>query len=151
MLEIMRDSRSGPMGVMAICGVLLLKVTALAAVPSPLRPAAIMLMPLAGRTALTVSLTLLPYARSEGGLAGVFRPSRFQGLLAVALLTFGAWLLQGTPGLATAAACLAVMLLLVAWSKRKIGGFTGDTLGATCEVTELVPALVAATLAFANV
>jgi len=143
MLEIMRDSRSGPMGVMAISGLLLLKVAALAAAPLPLRPAAIILMPMAGRTALTVNLNLLPYARSEGGLAGVFRPSRLQGLLAVALLTGSAWLLQGYSGLITAAASVAVMLLLAAYCKGKIGGFTGDTLGATCEVTELVPALVA--------
>jgi adenosylcobinamide-GDP ribazoletransferase len=146
MLEIMRDSRSGPMGVMAISGLLLLKSVTLSAVPAPLRPAAIVLMPLAGRTALTVNLTLLPYARSEGGLAGVFRPTRRQGLLAVALLTVGAWLLQGNPGLITAAASLVVMGLLTAWSKSKIGGFTGDTLGATCEVTELIPAMVAAAL-----
>jgi adenosylcobinamide-GDP ribazoletransferase len=150
MLEIMRDSRSGPMGVMAICTLLLLKVTTLAAVPAPLRPATIVLMPLAGRTALSVSLATLPYARDNGGLAGVFRSTRRQGLLAVALLTSCAWLLQGVPGLVTAAASLAVILLLAAWSKEKIGGFTGDTLGATCEITELIPALVAAALGFGN-
>ena len=147
MLEIMRDSRSGPMGVMAICGLLLLKVTTLAAVPAPLRPATIVLMPLAGRTALTVSLAALPYARPGGGLAGVFRSTRRQALLAGALLTGSAWLLQGAAGLVTAAASLAAILLLAAYSKRKIGGFTGDTLGAACELTELIPALVAAALA----
>jgi adenosylcobinamide-GDP ribazoletransferase len=151
MLEIMRDSRSGPMGVMAICTLLLLKVTTLAAVPAPLRPATIMLMPLAGRTALSVSLATLPNARGNGGLAGVFRSTRRQGLLAVALLTGCAWLLQGSAGLITAAASLAVILLLAAYCKAKIGGFTGDTLGATCEVTELIPALVAAALAFGNI
>lgn len=151
MLEIMRDSRSGPMGVMAICGVLLLKTSALAAVPPPLRLPAIVLMPIAGRTALTLHLAVLPYARSEGGLAGVFRPTRGPGILAVALLTGSAWLLLGHRGLITAAASLAVMLLLAVYSKFKIGGFTGDTLGAACEMTELVPALVAAALAFGRI
>ena len=33
-------------------------------------------------------------------------------------------------------------LLLSAYAQRKIGGWTGDTLGATCEVVEIVPALV---------
>lgn len=148
MLEIMRDSRSGPMGVMAIGGLLLLKVTALAAVPASLRPATIVLMPLAGRTALSVTLATLPYARGDGGLAGVFRPTRHQGPLAAALLIGGAWLLQGSAGLATAGVSLMVILLLTVYSKKKIGGFTGDTLGATCEITELIPALVAAALAF---
>ncbi len=151
MLEIMRDSRSGPMGVTAITGVLLLKTAALAAVPSPLRPVTIVLMPLAGRTALTVHLALLPYARSGGGLAGVFRPTRMQGLLAATLLIGSAWLFQGKPGLFTAAISLSIMLLLAVYSQKKIGGFTGDTLGAACEVTELVPALAAAALAFGGI
>lgn len=151
MLEIMRDSRSGPMGVTAITGVLLLKTAALAAVPSPLRPVTIVLMPLAGRTALTVHLALLPYARSRGGLADVFRPTRMQGLLAATLLIGSAWLLQGKPGLFTAAISLSIMLLLAVYSQKKIGGFTGDTLGAACEVTELVPALAAAALAFGGI
>ena len=151
MLEIMRDSRSGPMGVMAICGLLLLKVTTLAAVPAPLRMTTIVLMPLAGRTALTVSLAVLPYARTTGGLAEVFRPTLRTGLITAVLLTGSAWLLQGTSGLITAGASLSVILLLAAYSKRKIGGFTGDTLGATCELTELTPALVAAALAFGGI
>ncbi len=44
----------------------------------------------------------------------------------------------------SAAASMAVALLLALYGQRKIGGYTGDTLGATCEVVELVPALVAA-------
>jgi adenosylcobinamide-GDP ribazoletransferase len=148
MLEIMRDSRSGPMGVMAICGLLLLKVTTLAAVPAPWRMTTIVLMPLAGRTALTVSLAVLPYARTTGGLAEVFRPTLRTGLITAVLLSGSAWLLQGPSGLITAGASLAVILLLAAYSKGKIGGFTGDTLGAACELTELIPALVAAALAF---
>lgn len=151
MLEIMRDSRSGPMGVMAICGLLLLKVTTLAAVPAPLRMTTIVLMPLAGRTSLTVSLAVLPYARSTGGLAEVFRPTLRVGLITAVLLTGSAWLLQGPPGLVTGGASLSAILLLAAYSKRKIGGFTGDTLGATCELTELIPALVAAALAFGGI
>ncbi len=151
MLEIMRDSRSGPMGVMAICALLLLKVTTLATVPAPLRMTTIVLMPLAGRTALTVSLAVLPYARSTGGLAKVFRPSLRMGLITAVLLTGAGWLLQGYPGLLAAGGALLGTLLLAAYSKRKIGGFTGDTLGATCELIELAPALVAAAWAFGRI
>ena len=122
------------------------EVTTLAAVPAPWRMTTIVLMPLAGRTALTVSLAVLPYARSTGGLAEVFRPTLRVGLITAVLLTGSAWLLQGPPGLITGGASLSVILLLAAYSKRKIGGFTGDTLGATCELTELIPALVACAL-----
>jgi adenosylcobinamide-GDP ribazoletransferase len=144
MLEIMHDSRSGPMGVMAIGAMLLLKTVTLASVPTPLRFSTIVLMPLAGRTALTVSLAATPYARRTGGLAGVFRPGGVHPLLAAAILMAAGWMLQGHAGLLAAMASLAVTLLLAGYSKRKIGGFTGDTLGATCELTELIPALVSA-------
>jgi adenosylcobinamide-GDP ribazoletransferase len=53
-------------------------------------------------------------------------------------------MLQSHAGLIAAMASLTVTLLLAGYSKRKIGGFTGDTLGATCELTELIPALVSA-------
>ncbi|MEJ2200959.1 MAG: adenosylcobinamide-GDP ribazoletransferase, partial [Desulfuromonadaceae bacterium] len=106
MLEIMRDSRSGPMGVMAICSLLLLKTVTLAAVPAPLRISTLVLMPLAGRTALTLSLTTLPYARQDGGLAGVFHPERWQALLAAVVLPAAGWLLQGLTGLVTAVVAL---------------------------------------------
>ncbi|ABA87745.1 cobalamin-5'-phosphate synthase [Syntrophotalea carbinolica DSM 2380] len=146
MLEIMRDSRSGPMGIMAICGLLLLKTVTLAAVPEPLRTSTLVLMPLAGRASLTVSLTALPYARTTGGLAGVFSTDGIQALLAATALMAGGWLLQSYTGLIAAMAALAGTLLLAAYSKKKIGGFTGDTLGATCELVEFIPALVAAAL-----
>jgi adenosylcobinamide-GDP ribazoletransferase len=42
------------------------------------------------------------------------------------------------------AACMAVVLVLSAHVYRKIGGATGDTLGAVCEIIEVVPALVLA-------
>jgi adenosylcobinamide-GDP ribazoletransferase len=144
MLEIMRDSRSGPMGVMAICSLLLLKTATLAAVPASLRISTLILMPLAGRTALTVSLSALPYARRTGGLAGIFHPAGWQALVAAAVLMAAGSLLQGYSGLVAAMASLGATLQLAAYSKKKIGGFTGDTLGATCELTELIPVLVAA-------
>jgi adenosylcobinamide-GDP ribazoletransferase len=45
-----------------------------------------------------------------------------------------------------AAAGFAVLLTLIFsfFCKRKIGGFTGDTLGAACEIAEVAPALIAA-------
>jgi cobalamin synthase len=40
--------------------------------------------------------------------------------------------------------CMALTLLLSAYADRKIGGATGDTLGAVCEIIETVPAVVLA-------
>lgn len=149
-LEIMRDARAGPMGAAAVAGVLLLKSAALASLGE--KEAfwlAALLMPLAGRCALTLAMAVLPYARPEGGLGSVFwRRSRAPAaLVGLAVLAGGAGLAARWAGLAAALGALAVALALALWSRRRIGGATGDTLGATCELAEAaVPLVLAAWL-----
>ncbi|MFZ3116189.1 MAG: adenosylcobinamide-GDP ribazoletransferase, partial [Syntrophales bacterium] len=50
----------------------------------------------------------------------------------------------GSFGLAAVAAALITGLLLALYTRRKIGGYTGDTLGAVYEIASIMPALVAA-------
>lgn len=143
-LEIMRDSRTGAMGAAAVAAVLALKIAALAAVPSAWTVRAAFLTPLAGRCALLLAMTWLPYARS-GGLASVFGAARpWHGAWAVAVLGASGWLAAGWRGVAAAALSIVAAALVSRWSWSKIGGYTGDTLGATCEVVEAIPALVLA-------
>ncbi len=148
MLEIMRDSRSGAMGVTAIVCLVGLKVAALASI-SPQSPGirwgAILMMPLAGRCALAITLTLLPYARPDGGLALVFkqRPSVFHAFWAAGALALVGWIVAGAQGLVMAGAAFGGILILAAYTRSKIGGLTGDTLGAACEIVEVLPALAA--------
>jgi adenosylcobinamide-GDP ribazoletransferase len=142
MLEIMKDSHTGAMGAMALVMVLLAKFAALASLPPPLLWPAVLLMPLAGRSMIVVHMALLPYAR-EDGLGAVFyrqRP-RLAAIWAAVALEAVAWGVLGLRGLATWGICLAVTLLLALYLKRKIGGVTGDTFGALCEIMEVVPAL----------
>ena len=68
-LEIMRDSRIGVMGVVALVMLLLLKVSALAQLDPKNAVQAAILMPIAGRSALVLMMFLLPYVRPEGGFA----------------------------------------------------------------------------------
>ncbi len=143
-LDIMRDSRTGAMGVMAIVSVFVLKVSLLAGIPSPLRVSTLILMPVAGRCALTVVMTILPYARQEGGLASLFQSSRswHQIPWVLVVLIASSWIAVQWTGIVAAAFSVFVMLAFSAYSRQKIGGFTGDTLGAACELTELAPAIV---------
>ena len=145
-LEIMKDSHIGAMGVIGIVCVFCLKVAALASIPLPLRFPVLLLMPLAGRCALVMHLAALPYARAEGGICTVFVKHRLKqdSLLAATFLALVGWAAAGPMGLAAAGLTVAATLVLSLWCWRKIGGFTGDTLGAACELTELVPALVGA-------
>jgi adenosylcobinamide-GDP ribazoletransferase len=141
-LEIMRDSHIGAMGVVAIVGVLLLKFAALASLPGAAFWQAALLMPLAGRCAIVVQMAVLPYARDDG-LARVFYRRRpyFPVLLAVAGLAVVSWGILGLRGLAVWVACMAASLIFSAYVYRKIGGATGDTFGAVCELVEVLPAL----------
>jgi adenosylcobinamide-GDP ribazoletransferase len=145
MLEIMKDSHVGVMGVIALVAVLLLKFAALSSIPAGDWWPVVFLMPLAGRAAIVVHVALLPCARPDGLAAIFFR--RRQGLAAVwaaAILAAVAWVLLEGRGLAVWCASIGVALLLAGYFYRKIGGATGDTLGAVCELVETIPALTLA-------
>ncbi|MEN6331613.1 MAG: adenosylcobinamide-GDP ribazoletransferase [Smithella sp.] len=143
-LEIMRDSRVGPMGVIVIVCVLLFKLTLLTAVPPAARWWVLLMTPFAGRCALLINMAVIPYARPEGGLGTIFYSSRFRLQLAWAfvLLTVIGWLAAGPTGVFVGLTAFAFSIIFAFYVKYKIGGSTGDTLGAACELTELIPAMV---------
>lgn len=144
-LEIMRDSSTGAMGVAAIVCVLLVKFASLASLPKSLLWPALLLMPVAGRSAMVVEMALLPYARPSG-LGAVFcgKKPRWSAIWSAVILAALACGLLQWRGLIVWAACMAATLVLSAYAYRKIGGATGDTFGAVCEIVEVVPALVLA-------
>ncbi len=142
-LEIMRDSATGAMGVIALVLLLVLKITCLASLSTSLLPV-VFLMPLAGRTAILLMMGLLPYARTRGGLATLFysRRSRAVALWALVLFAVAAGLTAGVRGGMAVLAVAFMVLLFGGFCRAKIGGATGDTLGAACELAEVVVALV---------
>lgn len=144
MLEIMRDSRTGPMGVAAVVCIIALKIAALAAIPSPLRPGAVFLVPVAGRCALAMTMAVSPCARPDGSLSSVFgrKPVLIPWAFAVCVGT--GWLALRWIGLATGMLSTVGTLILAGYVYRKVRGYTGDTLGAACEIIGLVPLLVVA-------
>jgi adenosylcobinamide-GDP ribazoletransferase len=143
-LEIMRDSRTGPMGVVAVVCVIVLKFASLASAPSGPRWAVVLLMPVAGRCALTMLMALQPYARTQG-LASAFqtrKPAAAVVWAASALLIIG-WISGGRTGLVAASVALIGTLLFASYTTARLGGYTGDTLGAGCELAEMLVALSA--------
>ncbi len=143
-LEIMRDSRVGAMGVIAMVLVILLKSAALASCDRQGFLAAALLMPLAGRVAIVLSMAILPYARPRGGLATLFygRPVGLVGIWSLLLLTGASWYAAGLAGVAAGISVLFLVLLFAFFCRARINGATGDTLGAVCELAETVVALV---------
>lgn len=146
-LIIMRDSRIGTMGVAGIVFLVLGKWASLWNIPTPAVWPTIVLMPVSGRTALLLMMALLPYARKEGGLVSAFLAARSLKLVGVAvgigLMVMFSVAGFGKLGIIVAAVLLGFVLLFCVICYRRIGGYTGDTLGAICEMAELVTSLIA--------
>jgi adenosylcobinamide-GDP ribazoletransferase len=148
-LAIMRDSRIGVFGATGLVLFCLLAVSALAALSPSLRLRLLVLAPVIGRVApLLAGAWVAPATPGQGlGAAFVAGLSRWAGLVHVAAVgALAAWLL-GIWGVAVAAAGWSVALLAGALVARRIGGLTGDVLGAVVETAELGALLAAAAAA----
>ncbi|WP_347114167.1 adenosylcobinamide-GDP ribazoletransferase [Leclercia sp. S52] len=143
MLEIMKDSRLGTFGGLALVFAILLKVLAvigLAHLPAKEWFALLVCAPIAGRAALVLGMYGQRYAREGEGMGSLyigqvsFRNAALTllgGALVVALIA-------GLHGLAAMLVTYVVIYGLVHYLRRRLGGHTGDTLGALAETAEIV-------------
>ncbi len=141
-LEIMRDSRIGSFGAMALIVTVLLRATAIGAMTAD-GPAVLVGGVLAAATVSRAAMVgvwhILPSARPDGLAARAGRPSRtalaaagVSGLVAAGLLAS----IAGYAPLAGAAVAGLAAAAVARWARARIGGQTGDTLGATQQVAE---------------
>ncbi len=136
-LEVMRDSRVGAHGAMGLVFLLLVKYACLASLPPVAMPCALLAAPIAGRAAMLFPMVLLPYAR-ESGLGKIFDTGGATRVIAIAVIwatgamlpSLGTAILYGLP------IWLAVTLLWTRFLRQRLGGATGDTYGAACELGE---------------
>jgi len=139
MLVIMRDSRVGTNGVIAILFDVLCKVFLLGSLPVFHGMIAFLLMPVAGKM-VTPVLMKSPYARKEGGLGNLYLRETYSVRF---FITMGSGMLFLILGYGVKAIIPIVICMVGAFSFRKycekiIGGMTGDTLGAGCELAEIL-------------
>jgi adenosylcobinamide-GDP ribazoletransferase len=152
-LDIMRRPDIGPMGVGALVLVLLIQVTAVAALPSvPLAVAALVLAEVTGRVSIVVA-TSSPAARPGGfgalvaGRTTAADRALTVGVLAVAVAGLG--FATGGPALAARGLGAASIGLLAGWylertARRRLGGMTGDVFGAILQVSATAVLVAAA-------
>ncbi|MFN3705382.1 MAG: adenosylcobinamide-GDP ribazoletransferase [Thermoflexales bacterium] len=144
MLEIMRDSRIGAMGALALIFILLLKVSLIAACGNSWWSGVVAATTL-GRWAMLRGIYFYPAAR-ESGLGysahiGAQHAQWWPSTIQAGVITL---LTAALNGIALWRAALAILLvglcaqaLAYMWA-RLLGGLTGDTYGALCEISEVV-------------
>lgn len=138
-LEVMRDPRVGTFGVLVVLGVVLLKVLLL---EEAMDWRALLLFPVLGRTGVLLPMGTLPYLREEGKGKAFFPVSR-------SILCFGlgsglglSAVFGSLRGLVAFGAVIVYGVLFSRYLKRKLGGVTGDLLGASVETSEVLALMV---------
>ena len=148
-LEIMKDSRTGSFGVIAICLCLLLKSVCAAGAVRNGRLPMLMWSAIVARMCVVLMCSCCSYAKESGLSYDLVKGAGFSHSCVALIQTagYGAalyFLLPLIPEYRTDVAGLVVMMasallctvVLGLVSKRKIGGITGDVLGACCEISE---------------
>ena len=156
-LAVMRDSAIGAFGMLVVLFVVLIQIGALTtAIAAHRGTVALVTAAMAGRLAATLACVGVPAARPDGlgaMVAGTVRGRQAAvSTVVVLVLAFTAGLLEydggdlGRAVRAVIAACTGVAagLVLRWYTVRRFGGITGDTLGATIEITTTVTLLMMA-------
>ncbi len=142
MLEIMRDSRLGTNGGLALIFIVVAKVLVVSELA--LRDAPMLLMltatSVAGRTVIVLLMYRQRYAREGNGLGNIYigKVTGKQTLVTLAGSAILILLLGQSAALLALVTSMVVVALLATYLRRRLGGQTGDTLGAAAEVGELV-------------
>lgn len=148
-LRIMRDGPIGAFGAIGIFFLLGFKVAGLYAIPIQNAGMALLLMPVIGRWVQVMLVVLFPYARTEGGLVTPF--SHYAGKKEFLLATLFALVitvyLMRWNGLIMLAVVFVAAWAMGVYFKKRLGGITGDIIGASSEGAEALSLLVWAALA----
>lgn len=136
-LKIMHDPRCGVMGTVGVTLLLLLKFSLLISIPRGLLWQSLLAMCCFSRWAQTTGC-LLPYSRNEGKAGAFIKYARKKDIVIGGLFTIlvsGA--LFGLKGIAIFFVSFIPALVFIRYAKVKIGGMTGDTIGAVNEIAEV--------------
>ena len=139
MLKIMHDSHIGVMGVLSLVSIVLLKIALLASLNMHLKTTSLLLMCILSRWALVLSIALFPYARQEGKakvfIQGINLKIFILSTVITMICAIAAWRIKGLLILLIAIVCVYITGKFI---NKKIGGITGDTLGAINELAEVI-------------
>ncbi len=134
-LEIMKDSRVGTNGAVALILYFMTKVILL----SEIRPEYIILYPVISRLSTSINAGLGEYARKNGMSNGIIgKNGKKEAGISIIITMILSFIILKAKGLIILIFAILFILLLMKGVKRKIGGITGDTMGASLELTSIL-------------
>ena len=145
-LEIMKDSRIGSYGALALGLLVLLRCFALTALIAAGAWGAVLAIAALSRAPMAALMAFLPNARGTGLAQSLGRPSRNSAGLAAALALLIALAATGATALPMCLTALLITLAFGAYAKARIGGQTGDILGASQQLSEAAMLTLASAL-----
>lgn len=138
-LEIMRDSRSGAMGVVGLVALLLLKFSLLLNIPWQQAFKWLFLMPTIARLCMVYAIRFFPYARPEGfGKAYHQYTGNFQMVMATFFTIIPVFYFYKFTGLLMLLIFLFLTHIISNMMSKELGGLTGDTYGVITELMEVI-------------
>ena len=142
-LAIIKDSHVGAIGAVGLVLGLLLKWQALVAVPTGITWQALLLFPTLARFAQVLAMSGAKHARQDGLGAAIIQGMGSRHLLLALVITLAACLtLLPFKGIIALAAVIVVTLAIRIYFQKRLGGLTGDIVGCSSEIAEIV-ALIA--------
>ncbi len=141
-LAIMRDPGVGAFGAFAVVIVVVLQATALASRAA--NAGLLVALWCASRALVAAVPSVVPYARERGMASPLLDSARVWPAFAVVPAVVLAALAAGVGGAVALVAAVLAGVATIALAMRRIGGFTGDVLGAAIVLTETIGLVVAA-------
>ena len=135
MLEIMKDSRIGTNGAVVLILYFITKIILL----SEVKPEYILLYPIISRLSTSMNAGLGEYARKDGMNNSIIEKNGpKEAVISVVITAVLSFLILKIKGLGVLAAAIVFILIFMRNVKKKIGGITGDTMGASLELTSIL-------------
>ena len=142
-LAVMKDSNVGAVGAVGLVLGLVLKWQALLAVPAGITWQALLLFPTLGRCAQVLVMAGAKHARQDGLGAAIIQGMSARHLLVALCITVAACLaLLPVKGMIALTAVFAVSLVIRGYFQNRLGGLTGDIIGCSCELSEILALIV---------
>ena len=138
MLEIMKDSRIGTNGAVVLILYFITKIALISEIIA-INPKYLIIFPIIARFSTSTNTGLADYARKSGMSNAIISENGiFEVIFSLVLTNILVFFIIGSKGTVTVFVALLFIILFMLNVRKKIGGITGDTMGASLELTSIL-------------